>query len=641
MDFEKIGGTAENDKEIIKPKVEANIETPDNVENIKAMAERKLYNIKNKSEELKVIESKIEGINRIELEEDIFKSLREKLGIDAELEDIYGKGKMLVGKFKEKISEILGKNKVDKLIDEAKKDKEAEAEIDKPKNQEQSEEEKTRACSKCGSEWPINYSYCNECGEDLRFDPNKEIKNIRKGTKEKQRKKLSEFKEKMINQKKAIAEVQKKILKEIERNPDATVEEYQKSAGSFLVKLSLDQQFATIWGIEAYCRTHQAIKENTEDCIDKKTGKVDGPKLYEKLFNRKPEGRIGIILRPAIIHLRTENLDDYVFAYNHGAIDQIDDEARKKTDGSGGCKLTNFHIAGLENAITLEKATNGRFDKMSPFAKSVLEHEEQHVINSLIMEAYDLEEIKRKKKQEKIDKINSQVGEIGQQIFSESHDYSGDDQIEEIEKSVKDEISAYFKDGKSPEEVREKLLKPETLYKYGFDYKGGNREKSEFSQKYIDLVENGILAYNYLLKGGYSKEDAQALLFTEPLSKWSKVVERLGVIKREPNIGRFDEKQAGENLRKTKKKREFYRLLEKEVANVKNRLDFHKLFQQIGEDRKSRAWIWEFSPMAVWYTVKEYLESDGNKKLLNKIPSNCGFREKAADIFMKEHGKLK
>lgn len=122
----------------------------------------------------------------------------------------------------------------------------------------------------------------------------------------------------------------KKILKEIERNPDATVEEYQKSAGSFLVKLSLDQQFATIWGIEAYCRTHQTIKENTEDCIDKKTGKVDGPKLYEKLFNRKPEGRIGIILRPAIIHLRTENLDDYVFAYNHGAIDQIDDEARKK-----------------------------------------------------------------------------------------------------------------------------------------------------------------------------------------------------------------------------------------------------------------------------------------------------------------------
>jgi hypothetical protein len=365
------------------------------------------------------------------------------------------------------------------------------------------------------------------------FNPEEELKKIRSGTKAEQKQKLADFKRRLVEQKKGIAEIQKKIFEEVMKKPDASAEEYLKSIQDTMDRfyLSNDQQDAFKKALEAYSKTHQAIRENTKDYVNEKTGETDGAKIFEKLFKQKPIGRIEVILQPASIYFRIENLDDYVVARKHGEINEITDKDREDANETGGLKLGGFNVAGLEHAITLEKATDGEFDK--PFNEVILIHETQHVLNEIIRKGYDAEQKKVEKRRERHKK---EVSDTSTELKDDIHKkhLAGYENIR-IEKRIKDEISAYFLAGRSPENIREVLLNPDTIYKYGFNYKGGNEEKKEFSQEYIDLVEGGIAAFSTLLKSRYSVEDVQALLFVEPLSKWTKVVERISQEDKRPN----------------------------------------------------------------------------------------------------------
>ena len=392
----------------------------------------------------------------------------------------------------------------------------------------------------------------NQDHGEIGFHPEKEVKKIHSGTKEEQKLKLYEFKKKLIEQKKGIAEIQKKLLKEMEKNPDASSEEYLKSIQELFEKfdLSNEQRIAFEKGIYAYSRSHHAIKENTKDYINKKTGEIDGLALYEKLFNQKPNGRIEVILRPAMIYIRIENLDDYVIARSKGdgTIDSITDKEKEELRKSAGCLLSNFNMLGLQNSIALENATNGTFD--DPVDYRTLRHESQHVLNVLIKHGYSAEQNKL------LSKLVSDNPYLSQEHIKKK--YAEDITNIKIEDRIKDEISAFFKSGDSVGDIRDSLLNPNTIYDYGFDYKGGDKEKAEFSQEYIKLVNDGISAYSDLLDAGYSKEDAQALLYVEPLSKWPKVVERITTKIKSP------EEQEAEKVLKGKIEK-----LEKEIAEAR------------------------------------------------------------------------
>jgi len=481
-----------------------------------------------------------------------------------------------------------------------------------------------------------------------------EVKKIRSGTKEERKQKLAEFKEKLTAQKKAISEIQKQLFAGVEKNPDASVDQYLESVKDLIEQngLSEDQKKAFKDGIENYKKTHQAIWDNTKDCIDAETGKIDGPKLYEKLFNHKPSGRVEVILRPAMIYLRAENLDDYAIAYNHGAVDQVTDEMREKANKSAGCMLNNFKIAGLENAIALEKATDGKFEL--PHNEKTLQHEQQHVFNRIIQHGYDAEGEKTAKEMESIDKKykknptndNKDIKEKNLAIKNIN-----------IENSAKDEIAAYFKQGSSPEYVREVLLKPDTIYKYGFDYKGGDKNKSEFSQEYIDLVDNGIAAYSNFLKAGYSVEDAQGLLFVEPLSKWAKVVERIvGEPKEEIKDNIIEDKDTIDRATKIAELREEIEKSRKEFLEVdyKKNTAFKRLgkfFGNLGKYSEERTL--ENDQDIAWYRaqydnnlfdLQELLIEDAKeKKSSDKELSDIMIEfEKERNITMeKEHDQVK
>lgn len=394
-----------------------------------------------------------------------------------------------------------------------------------------------------------------------------ELKSIRSGTKEEQRQKLEEFKKKMIEQKKGMAEIQKKLLGEVEKNPNASVEEYLKLIQDSFDELNLsnDQRAAFKKSLESYVETHQAIDRNTRDCIDSNTGKVDGLKLYEKLFDRKPEGKVEVILRPAMIYVRIENLDDYALACTGGAADSVTDKMREKAINSGGRVLRSCKIADLKDVVALEKATDGRFS--NGVNDEVLKHEEQHVLNSIIQHGYDaeLEKINKKKIVDK-EYVDNVV----------------------IENRIKDEISAYFKEGRSPEYIRETLLKSDTIYEYGFNYKGGDVKKAEFSQEYVDLVENGISAYAYLLRIGYSAEDVQGLLFVEPLSKWMKVAERITgkkVVKTEKEKTKRED-EINKLVQEVNKARKEYLEVDYKKKKAWNRVG--NFFGNIGKDDRKR-----------------------------------------------------
>ncbi|NTV40820.1 MAG: hypothetical protein HGA61_00925 [Candidatus Moranbacteria bacterium] len=527
MGFEKIKSDKNEIENLNSSLVRESLESVEPVLNPNDFAEKIELKMKNISKKLEINESEILNFNKIEINVDSYKKLLSKFDLIGKLKRIDEKIDELIFQAYEKIKAILSQEGKRELTRER---------IDNERNylqrnlKEDEYGEKIYVCDKCGYEQAFRFSLCLNCGNEMNFDPEAELKKIRRGSREERNQNLNVFKEKMIEQKKGIALIQKALFEKIGENPDETSDEYFESIRELVDRFSLshDQQLAIKKGLQSYSYSHRAIKENIEDCKVSETGKIDGPKLYEKLFNRKPIGRIEVIVRPAMIYIRVENLDDYVVSYNYGAIDNVTDDLKQVANKSCGCKLVNFKIKGLENAIALENATDGEFDTMSMLAWETLKHEEQHVFNETINQSFNPEQ----------QKINKKMEWYTRNFGEDKHAYEKDvlekyledkyDRNIGIENLIKDEISAYFIEGKSTGEILNILLKPTTIYRYGFDYKGGDKEKSKFSQKYIELVKNGISAYNQLLKQGYSREDAQGLLYVEPLSKWIKVVERLG-----------------------------------------------------------------------------------------------------------------
>lgn len=412
-------------------------------------------------------------------------------------------------------------------------------------------------------------------GEKMKDDGflvEEELKKIHSGTMDKKKQKLAEFKRRLMEQKKGIAKIQNTVFNDVQQRPDLTVDEYLEPVSGLFDEfdLSSEQRLAFKKGLEAYVNSRESIKENTKEFVNE-DGEVDGEGLYEKLFNRKPQGRVDVILRPAMIYLMIENLDDYIVAGENGNIQNVTDEIREKRDREGGCKLISSNIKGLENAIALEKATRGFFNISHD--EKTFKHEEQHIFNEIMRAAYNAENIKIEKRMEFVEKRQ----EKGKVASDEAKKIKQEHHINiSIEDRIKDEISAFFKDGSSADRIREVLLKPDTIYDYGFDYKDGNYEKAEFSQKYIELVENGIAAFDRLLKSGYSVEEAQSVLYVEPLTSWQKTVDRLGIKNAEEmspkEVDRLGIKDAEEMSPKEKELWEKLAIARSEYAEV----EFHE-----------------------------------------------------------------
>jgi hypothetical protein len=329
------------------------------------------------------------------------------------------------------------------------------------------------------------------------FDPEIEIGKIRQGSGEERRQNLETFKQKLIYQKKGLAQIENRLWAEIEKNPTveavALKDILQELGDKFALSESQREKFSV--ALEIYFSRRQAVQEYRERCIGE-DGEVDGGRLYKRLFGKSPSGEVGVVMKPAEIHLQVHDKADYAYLVSganlvHGGLTGSD---LTLADKSRGCVAALAETTGLKNAVLVEN-----FSKKSEDInfERTFRHESQHATNSLTLAVFAPERF-------------------------------------EEETRIKNEISAYFKSGLSFEEIREKILSSDTVYDYGFDYKNEkvgwwDKLKQEvlgrktFSQEYQRLVENGIQAFDALLKAGYSTEEVQALIFKESLPNWPKV----------------------------------------------------------------------------------------------------------------------
>lgn len=364
---------------------------------------------------------------------------------------------------------------------------------------------------------------------DEKFDPWTEMKSIRKGASvEENRQRLDTFKKKMAYQKMGIIEMQSILYDTIDKSPNVTEKDLEEKISELMKKyaISVEQQAIFEKGIGIYVERHNGIVKNTKDCI-KENGEVDGQKLFEKMFKRAPFGKVEVVIKPITVYLKLSDVKDYAYVES-GAYKQqreADDEEIIKAKRSSGAKLINSQVPGMEHTVAIENTSKFAFwSSKKEVSNIVLTHEDQHNFNDVIESSFPI-----------YGKYDDASGDSNQKTESEIENEKNDLRDADIELIVKDEICSYVKDGSNATSIRKTLLKKDTIYKFGENYKKENKNDDEqFSQEYVDLVECSIVAAFDLIKNGYTREEANAFLFPEDILYWPKAVERQLGIRKSP-----------------------------------------------------------------------------------------------------------
>jgi hypothetical protein len=347
------------------------------------------------------------------------------------------------------------------------------------------------------------------------FNPDKELSEIRKGTKDEQRANLEEYKKNLIKQKLDLMRIKESLQESIEANPKVTKEmlieiisPLEDSAG-----LTEGQKKSIETGLDIYFRKKKRIGELLELSKDEKTGDVDNMKIFKHLFDFVPSGDVRISIADVFVYIKDSSLEDYATINSNAFMNQrrANDKDIETAKGSGAVKLGRVKFPGLENSVIVERTdlinNKERMDQ-------ILRHEKNHVYNSIIINSFGPEESEFEKKEKSglYDQENLTRQNIN--LFAEQR--------------IKDEISSYFIDGTPVGEIRGIILNNDTIYDYGFSHKGREeKDEKEFSKQYVKFVEDGISAFKYLTDSGFSTKEANALLFNEPLRYWPRVVERI------------------------------------------------------------------------------------------------------------------
>lgn len=386
------------------------------------------------------------------------------------------------------------------------------------------------------------------------FDPEAELKNIRKGTKAEQHEKLATYKEQLILQKRFIANMNRCIVRSFEQNPQLNTEEFYGSLQQFMdqAKLAGWQREVMKGVIDKFSEQNKKVSAFLDQYRGGEGGEIDPVRVYEGLFGKKPVGRVEVIPTGVSIQIRTEDLRDYAFVTSRSYVNApavaLTEQQLAEANQSAGLKTGSRLQPDLGGSIILENCSQpGRFESKDENSEETRRHEQQHVYNGIIQNVYDADRIKAGKRNDAlVSMINKKFEEVKNkqdrtdedvdQVINESKRVRAErERIVDnagLEAGIKDEISAYFTENENPsaDVIRLTLLGQKTIYdNYNERYKareGSDAKRGKFSQEYMGKVDSGIVAFDRMLKAGYSKEDVQAMLFTEPLSSWGRMADR-------------------------------------------------------------------------------------------------------------------
>jgi len=383
------------------------------------------------------------------------------------------------------------------------------------------------------------------------FDPEAELKELRKDDKETRTERLEKYKQELIKQKEGIAEIQEDLEKQIRENPDLSQEELMKTVLAKAPKYKLSENQLALFEetLNKYVEKHRTVREARKQY-------PHGKELFKACFGKEPEGTIEIIERPASLYFRCHDIKDYAWTekdFSRGFPDKGKQKLTKSDINNasmrGGHLVNHCLIFPLQNTITVENARGRSMD--SPKVERTLRHEEQHVINSLFRE---------QKLRWFADRLLTEKP-IGENIIKELHNKKSPEILinylrfkrENFENSAKDEILAFYKGAaRNLDEIMDLLVEPKAgggIYDYfdrNKDYLENSLKekltskifrknkkiirqtlKQVFVNEYQQEIIHSINAINELEKMGKSRDEIIHLLITEPLSRWGKLVQRI------------------------------------------------------------------------------------------------------------------
>lgn len=363
------------------------------------------------------------------------------------------------------------------------------------------------------------------------FDPEEELAKIKKLPREEKREALAEYKEKLARQKEGLAGLQARLISVVSENPDISRQEFEEIFAEESKKLKLTKNQRTICRevFDNYQIEHRKVKKIRAEY-------PDDIELFKKLFHKEPKGEIEVFEEPTTLYFRCYNIEDFTLINTEAFLDNrlITEKELEAANFSAAVTFTTFLEPMLEVSVIAENARRVPLERR----EEILIHEKQHAIKSLFRELA----------------IRSGI-ENGQYEFNTEEDIRLFSERlfrswrENAEQHAKDEILAYMKSGEDPNWTLNELTRTDEGHSY--DYLRTVRErdvpnfmnqsknpkfkeaiaqaaKTVFENEYKALIKRGIISYKVLVRRmGYFPDRAIALLMTEPLIKWPKVVRRL------------------------------------------------------------------------------------------------------------------
>lgn len=373
------------------------------------------------------------------------------------------------------------------------------------------------------------------------FRPEAELKNVLRRRGEERRERYLAFKEKLAFQKEGLAAIQEKVAEAIRARPDASLGQLYEVVRDFAPRfgLTLDQKEVARQMLLAYRGKHIAVSHTRRKY-------QDDQELYRVLFGKPPIGQVEVIEGPMTLYVRCHAVEDYARIHSQSFLQGRDPEQKDilATSQSGGVSINTSLVPGLEGTIIAENAQGRPFDQE---ARAILTHEEQHVIKKLFRES-ELDS----------DRVHRVIESLVRAPDGPSRRLAVRGYLRLIrevgEARAKDEMLAYFKDRRlAPNEILGILITPAAeggVYDYyseaerqdtiahlkvlvGVESAGLIAEETErvLKTEYERVLARGAASLVILEGNGYSRDQATALLTTEPLRKWGKITKRLVAMK--------------------------------------------------------------------------------------------------------------
>lgn len=367
------------------------------------------------------------------------------------------------------------------------------------------------------------------------FDARRELAGLKAIPKTERREKLAEIKQKLSRQTEGLAQVQTNIFSAIRKNPDASYDDLHSAMIQQGAAYGMNDRQREIGDdvLKKYVAKHEQIRGLRNQYSDDR-------ELFKAFFGRPPKGDVTVVDGPMSFYFKCQDVNDFALIRSQSFIEGREPTAGEVAEAAhyGGLAGVSTLIPGINGSVMAENSSHEVFQKSPDQSDTVRTHEEQHVMNHLFAEQFD--------------ESRDVIGRFHEANTQGEKEVAVEDYLryfqQKAEEESRDEILAYFKDGRSLDEILttlalkkdegggyDFLVEDRTMGEYnvavlfGEEFQSFARSKAKkmYDTEYRDHLKTALQSVERLTKAGYDRDKAIALLVHEPLSRWDKVTGRL------------------------------------------------------------------------------------------------------------------